>query len=551
MLASQSGGLGESKGKGGHKGRGLGPVAVAPPNTPRYLAGGIMGLEATCLMLVSEMLSPVEALSLAYSSKAMLDIFASSLAGKAFWKTLLYSLSTDVFGTYSQIPVDQRELVEGYYGCMQIVASISSNKCQHCKKHTSNFNILSGTRSCTACWSCADGGDAGRSSMSPFAICSVSFAQQHHLLTTGMIANGELPVLLVDDPSCAHGLRKDTVTVCLVRDAKVLGEKRWGEGGGEKPVAFRTRNKGQAKSEVKKRAEINVLCRNQRSWYMQAAKEAYGLHRVVGPEELAALPSIFVTHDSSAQVAAKYDHVTPETARIFNNLVEACTEAMKKPGSTMLIDMQIDLEQHFASCDKVKCALAMSNRTNFDVGETIQSDTIHIFEDVKIIGTSRASISSPNAIFWVQDFVRLDVEGPLRLTTNGDAWHWGEGMQQDFSPCIVANGIATFTRCSLESTGAGYVVLAHGQRNMFSDCKLAGSGLGILHLNAPNVSSIVFSGCEISHPANSNFSGWAFCDDQEGPDDWEETFENQAARDNTFLSVGGGGGGGGWGYESE
>ena len=149
-----------------------GQVAIAPRGTVRRLPG-LLGLDGSCLMLVAELLSPVDALKLAHTSKKMMFCFADTDEGRAFWRGLLYSREIDPFHRYAEgIPLEQRQMVEKLHGAIRVVSALVVNKCQRCGGYASSFNVLACARGCDSCYKCLDSGKNGRGSTSLFALCS-------------------------------------------------------------------------------------------------------------------------------------------------------------------------------------------------------------------------------------------------------------------------------------------------------------------------------------------------------------------------------------------
>ena len=242
----------------------------------------------------------------------------------------------------------------------------------------------------------------------------------------------------------------------------------------------------------------NFLSRNQRSCQMLRVKDAYGSYgEIFAPRPLTAVPTIFVTRDSQEQVSAAYPHATAEkfasgACSLHTNMVEAMCKARFTGGCSVLIDMAVDLVADFRDCDKTKCAYMLEFRTPIadapNVGGSPQINTIHLLNDVKIIGTLRSSIHSDNAIFWNRDDSVVDISGlDMRVVNQHN---------ENCSPVLVMQGYWNVTDCKLYDSSGGYVVLHHDKYGDMTNCTLESAHGGyIVHVNAPNLDHINFRGC--------------------------------------------------------
>ena len=519
---SIGGGLAVSAGKSS-KTKDGNQVAIAPRGTVRRLQG-LLGLDGCCLMLIAEMLSPIDALTLAHTSKNMLSCFTDTDEGRAFWKGLLYSKEIDPFHRYAEgIPLEQRKMVEKVHGAIRVVSALVVNKCDRCRGYASSFNVLACARGCESCYQCLDSGKNGLGSKSPLALCSVGFAKKSFLVTDGQLKTA--PTLRVAD---YRGGTKSTVM--LVRDAVKLGESRWG---GRRGVADELKRRSE-NSKNHADARANNICAHQR-FHSEFTRSSAGHHaQIVGPEELCAPPTIFVTNGSPKQVSKQWPTASENdfkagSCSIRSNLVEAFALARLSPGSTVVIDKHCDLDEDFSTCDKDKCACSLRNRNTFDVGGVKQRSMISIWEDVKIVGTARSSIHSTTASFWIQENVVADFSS-LSITTS----------DHGYSPNIVnQEGIASFSKCRFDAQG-GYCVLMHGKLNSFVDCTFVNRGIGVFHFNLPKHrfdESVVIYGCNLNFVVG-NALEWAFFEDQEfESENGEKIFVAQVERDNNVAEL--------------
>ena len=244
-----------------------GQVAIAPRGTVRRLPG-LLGLDGSCLMLIAELLSPVDALKLAHTSKKMLSCFADTDEGRAFWRGLLYSREIDPFHRYAKgIPLEQRQMVEKLHGAIRVVAALVVNKCRSCGGYASSFNVLACARGCDSCYKCLDSGKNGWDSTSLFALCSAAFAKKRFLVTDGMLKTAST-LSVTDYP----GGQKTSVV--LVRDAVQLGERRWG---GPQGVADELQRRSEnSKSHAGTPANSNI-CSHQR-FHSESTRSSAGHH---------------------------------------------------------------------------------------------------------------------------------------------------------------------------------------------------------------------------------------------------------------------------------
>ena len=485
------------------------------------------------LLNVASWLSPLEALRLAYSSKDLLATFSETTReSKQFWHEMLYNSELSLFGCYSEIvPLEVRAKVEGFFGAKRVVCALASNKCGNCGTFSTSFNALACQRACLDCWMCSDGGERGRQASSPFAICAAGFAKSHFLVTDGDFTKKKIFGLEIVDATKAHGLMSDKMTICLVSQARQIGEARYGGPEGvaaEQQLRYAASQAKGRKTPAQMAEQWNFLCRNQRSRDMLAVASSYGLFAdVLTPNMLTAPPTIFLTRDSEEEISARYPNATAEafanrTCAIFSNIVEAFAVARGRPGCTVVIDMAVSIGAHFRDCDKEICAVPLATRDSMTVADTTQSNTIAIYNDVKIVGTKKGSITSSTACFWVGKKVLCEMEG-LNLTTSTHG--------EDMSPCLVLNGFCSLTRCSVTSDGGGYAALVHGRFNAFDDCDVSSSvGCGAFHVNLTKFpEGLRIKGCRIRHACSSE---WAFHDvDPPGL----HAFNLNAHRDNEII----------------
>jgi hypothetical protein len=252
----------------------------------------------------------------------------------------------------------------------------------------------------------------------------------------------------------------------------------------------------------------NFLCLNQRSRDMMMVASSYGLHAdILVPNMLTAPPSIFLTRASEEQITARFPNATAEafanrTCCVFSNIVEAFVHARGSAGCTVVIDMDVSIGAHFRDCDKEICAVPLALRNSMTVAHKKQDNTVIIHNDCKIVGTSQGRISSSTACFYVGEKVLCEIEGlSMTTSTHGD----------DFSPCLVLNGLCKLTRCHVTSDGGGYAALVHGRFNGFDDCDVSSSaGCGAFHVKVDKFpEALSIKGCRIEHAADSY---WAFHD---------------------------------------
>ena len=477
---------------------------VAPPNTARYLPG-LLGLTPPCLVRVLEHLRPLDGpLQLSISSKTVHALMKTEVAFVQFWRSVLYSKQIDYCGNYQVLSAARRELVEQHFGPMAVVAALACPDCAECGSFTSNFNLLACARSCVKCWQCTDSAANGRNSASPFALCSASFAKAHFLLTDGDLKRGAAISLSVQDPTRAHGLTTDKTTILLVRDAKRLSELRWGSA--QALAAEKVRRWDSSSRALQQQRTVcltNYVCLNQAYAPMLSQHALYGLEFcIIAPDMLdASLPSIFVTHDTLAQVQAKHPHAAQHGCSIHANIIDAFVEAREKAGCCVVVDMAADLDEHYQLCDAVKCAAVLANRETANVGGTLQRNTILIYNDVKIVGTDRCCITSTTACFWVCKNALVEMH-QLDLETNSVV-----------SPTLVLCGFSKLVGCEVNNTGSGYGVLLHGQRNELVDCAVR-SNSECVHVKCPcplSVDAVILEGCDLIYGPQG--LDWAIIDE--------------------------------------
>lgn len=483
--------------------------------TPALLVcNSLTGLGRANILRVASMLSPLEALKLAHSSKELLldTLSETTRESKQFWHEMLYSSEVSLFGCYSEmIPQEVRAKVEEYYGAKRVVGALVSNKCGNCGKFSTSFNVLACQRACIDCWACSDGGERGRNATSPFAICAVHFAKSHFLVTDGDFVKKKIFSLDIVDATKAHGLMSDRMTICLVKEARQVGEARYGGPEGvaaEQQVRYAASRAKGRKTPAQMAEQWNFLCRNQRSRDMMMVASSYGLYAdIMVPNMLTAPPTIFLTRASEEQITARFSNATAEafanrSCTIFSNIVEAFVHARGRSGCTVVIDMAVSIGAHFRDCDKEICAVPLALRDSLTVADKKQDSTVIIHNDCKIVGTAQGRISSSTACFWVGEKVLCEIEGlNMTTSTHGD----------DFSPCLVNNGLCKLTRCHVTSDGGGYSALLHGRFNSLYDCDVSSSaGCGAFHVKVDKFpEALSIKGCRIEHAADSD---WAFHD---------------------------------------
>ncbi len=81
---------------------------------------------------------------------------------------------------------------------------------------------------------CDDSGEKGVASASSFSLCALGFAQSEYLLTEKEITSSGMFLLKVNDPSHAHGLLNDKMTLVLLKEVVRLAEEKFG---GETQIA--------------------------------------------------------------------------------------------------------------------------------------------------------------------------------------------------------------------------------------------------------------------------------------------------------------------------
>ena len=495
--------------------------AIAPPGTPRALHKGLQGLGAGVpanLVKICEFLAVREVLLLSTISKTMHTVMKEDPAFHHFFRLTLYGPLVDKYGLYQEkVPMAYRQACEAHFGAMAVVSALITSKCSACGEFGANFNVLSCSRACFSCWCCKDGGEKGRDSTSPFAICSLAFAKNHYLLRDSDVKKGRLFSLAGDDPSKAHGLMCTKMTVVLVKDAAAIGRDRYGGEQGledEKCARWAASEKEKPMTLETAAAQTNYFCRNQRSYEMVKVSSVYGLSTSVYiPGILSAEPTIFVTDATAEEVSAAWPSATAEKfaegkCKIFANAVDAFSEvqACRAGGLTVVIDKSVSLGQDFRHCDQEKCKLLLDAREGMTVGETPQTDTIVLSFDVKIVGTPRGRISSSNACFWAHKYTMVVIDG-LSMSTG-----FGVGN----SPTLVLGGIAELTDCSIRSSGYGYTMLAHGRSLQFTDCTIASENFMCLHIETESPffpSCLNLKGCSLSYPEESE--SWYFTNGQQ------------------------------------
>lgn len=166
--------------------------------------------------------------SLSCTNKRILNDISTLPAIDIIWKSLLYSVVIDERREYQiNIAKERREIIEKHFGCRKIALAVKSNTCSSCGLFTANIDLVTCSRACLECWMCKDSGNRGTDGKGIFALCALSYAKTHYLLSDSDISKNLL-VLDVNDPDKSHGLLQDNIKVLSDNQAKTISIKKFG-----------------------------------------------------------------------------------------------------------------------------------------------------------------------------------------------------------------------------------------------------------------------------------------------------------------------------------
>ena len=352
--------------------------------------------------------------------------YQSDTAPKWFWKPLLDTPLVDPLREYKiNVPEKQKEYLELKFGYKKIITTIMSDRCVRCNAPTQGFDILSCSRACGNCWQCRVPNSYLQGEFdatSPFALCALSYAASHYLVSEKEIKNAGIVIF---DTKSAQSKK-----VVNVKSIKQLGEEKFGGAAG----LAKEKSKRAAKSKANWLAKCEVATAKNKSlplkpdmvkyeeqkddpkwknlvaehqWvavYARYSTEYGYIENLRGVNSLRQPPSIVVSLDPVETILAKYPNLihTAENPVIFQNLVEAVNTAKERE-----YKLQTRWKKHQGSVPRLgngseahRCRTRLipqfrvgnSDTLIFTIGQKGESDLVRVqtgtcFQQLNQIGT--------------------------------------------------------------------------------------------------------------------------------------------------------------------
>ena len=476
--------------------------------------------ECTRLADVVEYLDFDNIRSLSCANKSILNDVCTLPAMELVWKSLLYSAVIDEWKEYEiNIEKERRDLIEKHFGCRKVALAVKSNTCSSCGSFTANLDLMTCSRACSDCWKCKDSGERGTDSMSPFALCTLSYAKQHYLLSDSDIAKNLL-VWQVNDPDRCHGLLNEKIKVINEKKVKDLAIEKFSSMDGlaqEKTArSLKSENKWIDKCDAakangksappmpdqvrKEREKINpvytnFICVNQRYGKLYHHSERYGYYKEmygtnhtvnISPQSL---PTIIVTDATDEELGSIYEgyditrFVPPPRPNllVYTNLVDAICCCGRNDFSIIVIDKNCNIPemiQTAAPHDLKEYVI----RTGLSVGNIEQTNSITLFSSIMISGTDNCNLVSTSAIFWMSQMESRQHCYFKNLNMLVD----NENGPSDYSPCIVGNKCRIeMKNCTLRCNTSGFAAAISGTTILYDCDFICPNGMGTLFLAVP------------------------------------------------------------------
>ena len=377
--------------------------------------------ECTRLADVVEYLDFDNIRSLSCANKSILNDVCTLPAMELVWRSLLYSAVIDEWKEYEiNIEKERRDLIEKHFGCRKVALAVKSNTCSSCGSFTANLDLMTCSRACSDCWKCKDSGERGQS-MSPFALCTLSYAKQHYLLSDSDIAKNLL-VWQVNDPDRCHGLLNEKIKVVNEKKVKDVAIEKFNSMDGlaqEKTArSLKSENKwidkcdaakadgksappmpDQVRKEREKRKpnHTNFVCVNQRYGKLYHHSERYGYYKGmygtnhtvnISPQSL---PTIIVTDATDEELGSIYEgyditrFVPPPIQKVQSEDKEVSSSGSSKLPETPVDDTIAELVD--------KNELSMSNTSNKEDVEEV--------DELKVLSnTTDSQLSRPKLVVY-------------------------------------------------------------------------------------------------------------------------------------------------------